>query len=250
MARTKSLAKRNPNHDQKEFGMKIKVDPETAETKKHVAVIKTGLLKKKPRKANTPLSFHRELMKDAKNTKNLMFRAPFERLVREIIYESNPDFKLHLTPGAIDTLQCATEAYISKIFLDSNLIASNAKRQTISLPDFQLAYHFQDTNKNPRPPTLHECELYHYRPKSYQKNNAVKSEPAIKTEKNQSHSVKDDDEEKNGHVKKITSTLNKPTHLVTIKKEKKHDSSSEEDDVSFSQQKQSKPSSIDDMSDI
>ena len=60
----------------------------------------------------------------------------FERFVREIAqdYMVAPRFR----PDAMDALETAAENYLVNLFEDTNLISIHAKRQTISVRDFNL----------------------------------------------------------------------------------------------------------------
>ena len=72
-----------------------------------------------------------------KTTALLIWRLPFQRLVREIAQ----DFKtgLRFQSAAILCLQEATEAYLVRLFDDANLCAIHARRVTIMPKDILLA---------------------------------------------------------------------------------------------------------------
>ena len=72
-----------------------------------------------------------------KSSALLIRKLPFQRLVREIAQ----DFKtnLHFQSVAILCLQEAAEAYLVRLFEDTNLCAIHAKRVTITPKDLQLA---------------------------------------------------------------------------------------------------------------
>ncbi len=65
------------------------------------------------------------------------FRAPFQRLVREIAMDFRSDLRFQVS--AILALQEASEAYLVGLFQDINLIAIHAKRVTVQVKDMQLA---------------------------------------------------------------------------------------------------------------
>ncbi len=67
----------------------------------------------------------------------LVPKLPFQRLVREIAQEFNPE--LRFKSETIEALQEATEAYLVSLFEDTNLCAIHAKRVTIMPKDIQLA---------------------------------------------------------------------------------------------------------------
>ena len=79
----------------------------------------------------------REIRKYQKSTELLFRKMPFQRLVREIAQ----DFRSYLRfqSSAILALQEASEAYITGLFEDTNLVAIHAKRVTIFPKDIQLA---------------------------------------------------------------------------------------------------------------
>ena len=81
----------------------------------------------------------REIRHYQKRTNLLIKRAPFARLVREIVQDFKQD--LRFQNSAIGALQKAAEAYIVRLFEDTNLCAIHAKRITIMLKDIQLARH-------------------------------------------------------------------------------------------------------------
>ena len=78
-----------------------------------------------------------EIRRLQRTTDLIIRKLPFERLVREIASEfmRQPRFQ----PSAILALQEASEAYLVKLFEDTNLLAMHAKRITISIKDLRLA---------------------------------------------------------------------------------------------------------------
>jgi histone H3 len=79
----------------------------------------------------------REIKKYQKQTKELLPRAPFQRLVRNI--SGSIDSGLRFQAHALKALQEASEAYLVGIFEDSNLCAIHANRVTIMKKDMDLA---------------------------------------------------------------------------------------------------------------
>ena len=67
----------------------------------------------------------------------LIRKLPFQRLVREIAQEFKTEFCFQA--AAILCLQEAAEAYLVRLFEDTNLCMIHAKRVTIALKDLQLA---------------------------------------------------------------------------------------------------------------
>merc|ERR1712032_265166 len=79
----------------------------------------------------------REVKKYQKSVNNLLPRASFQRLVRNIV--SDMDHDLRFQSAALYALQEATEAYIVGVFEDTNLCAIHANRKTILKKDMELA---------------------------------------------------------------------------------------------------------------
>jgi histone H3 len=67
----------------------------------------------------------------------LIRKAPFKRLVREIAIDFKSDLQMQST--AILALQEASEAYLIRLFEDTNLCAVHGKRVAITPKDMQLA---------------------------------------------------------------------------------------------------------------
>ena len=79
----------------------------------------------------------REIRRYQKSTDLLLPKLPFQRLVREIAQDFKNDLRFQGT--AIIALQHASEAYLVKLYEDTNLCAIHARRQTIFAKDLQLA---------------------------------------------------------------------------------------------------------------
>lgn len=79
----------------------------------------------------------REIRKYQKATDLLIKKAPFRRLVRELAREVRMDVRF--PESAIDALQEASEAYLTALFEDTNILALHAHRVTIMPKDMQLA---------------------------------------------------------------------------------------------------------------
>ena len=79
----------------------------------------------------------REIRFYQKSTMLLLCRIRFMRLIQEI----SQDFKTDLwyTAEAVYTIQSAAEAYLARLFDDTNLCAIHAKRVTVMPKDMQLA---------------------------------------------------------------------------------------------------------------
>lgn len=84
----------------------------------------------------------REIRRYQKSTELLMRKLPFQRLVREItqdIQGSSTALPFRFQKSAMEALQEASEAYLVRMFEDSNLAAIHARRVTIQPKDIQLA---------------------------------------------------------------------------------------------------------------
>ena len=79
----------------------------------------------------------REIKRYQKSTKNLVPRAPFARLVRQIVGDNNAE--LRMSQRALQALQEASESYLTALFEDTNLCALHANRVTVQAKDMKLA---------------------------------------------------------------------------------------------------------------
>ena len=79
----------------------------------------------------------REIRKYQRSTDPLIPRAPFNRLVKEIVNDHQKD--LRITTSCVDALREATEAYIITVLEDANLCCIHAKRITVMPKDIILA---------------------------------------------------------------------------------------------------------------
>jgi len=89
--------------------------------------------------------FH-EIRKYQKSTDLLIRKAPFGRLVREIVgdlYPYNADLRWNST--AIECLQEASEAYLVNFLTECNLVALHAKRVTVMVRDINLVKQLRHT---------------------------------------------------------------------------------------------------------
>ena len=79
----------------------------------------------------------RQIRKYQRSTQNVIARAPFQRVVREITQNIKPDARFRA--GALAALQEATEAFLAEVMRDSQLCALHAHRTTLQPKDMQLA---------------------------------------------------------------------------------------------------------------
>lgn len=92
----------------------------------------------------------REIRRFQKSTELLIKKLPFQRAVREIARDINPD--LRFQSAAIGALQEAAEAHLVNLFEDTNLCAIHAKRVTIMVKDMRLARRIRGDSANQGPP--------------------------------------------------------------------------------------------------
>ena len=96
-----------------------------------------GIKERKARRNKPGTVTLREVKKYQKSITNLLPRASFQRLVRNIC--ADLDHELRFQSQALLALQEATEAYVVGVFEDTNLCAIHAKRMTIQKKDMDLA---------------------------------------------------------------------------------------------------------------
>ena len=92
---------------------------------------------KRPRRFRPGTVDLREIRQFQKSTDLLIRKLPFQKVVREIATQYKSD--LRFQTQAILALQEACEAYLVKLFEDTNLCAIHAKRVTIMAKDMMLA---------------------------------------------------------------------------------------------------------------
>ena len=81
----------------------------------------------------------REIRKYQKTTDLLIRKAPFIRLVKEILHGKLGKTEIRMQRIAVEALQEAAEYYLTNLFDDANLCALHAKRITLQPKDMQLA---------------------------------------------------------------------------------------------------------------
>ena len=72
-----------------------------------------------------------------KSTDLLIRKAPFYRLVKDILFAQQPMYRIRAQ--AVNAIQEAAETYLTELYEDANLCAIHAKRITIMVKDMQLA---------------------------------------------------------------------------------------------------------------
>ena len=99
---------------------------------------------KKPHRFRLGTVALKEIRRYQKSTELLIWKLPFQRLVREIandidVCPAHLRGKIRFQSAAVMALQEASEAYLVGLFEDTNLCAIHAKRVTIMPKDIQLA---------------------------------------------------------------------------------------------------------------
>ena len=92
---------------------------------------------RKPRRFRPGTVALRQIRKYHKSTELLIRKLPFQRLLREIVYEmKKKDYRFQST--AILAMQEAAEAFLVRMFEQCNDIAIHGKRVTVQQKDIQL----------------------------------------------------------------------------------------------------------------
>ena len=89
----------------------------------------------------------REIRRYQRSTDNLIPRAPFGRLVKELLQYVPGGSNKRVQAIALDALRDAAEGFLVQVFEDVNLCAIHAKRQTIKPSDFRLALRLTQPNR-------------------------------------------------------------------------------------------------------
>ena len=92
--------------------------------------------RRKPRRFRPGTRALKQIRKYQKSTELLIRKLPFQRLLREIVYEmKKKDYRFQST--AILAMQEAAEAFLVHMFEQCNLIAIHGKRVTVQPKDIQ-----------------------------------------------------------------------------------------------------------------
>ena len=131
MVRPKAIAKKLESTN----GTTIKKKPSSIKTLPSSGACSGGITKTHKYRPGTVAL--REIRKFQRTTENIIPKAPFKRLVREVCQEFRNDIRWQAS--AIDAMQEAAEQYLTSLFGDSQLCAVHAKRITIQSEDLALA---------------------------------------------------------------------------------------------------------------
>ena len=103
-----------------------------------------GKIRKKRRFRSGTVAL-RQIRKYQKSTELLIRKLPFQRLLREVVYEmKKKDYRFQST--AILAMQEAAEAFLIRMFEQCNHIAIHGKRVTVQQKDVQLWKRLFDFN--------------------------------------------------------------------------------------------------------
>ncbi len=94
---------------------------------------------KKPHRYRPGTVALHEIHRFQKSTELLIRKAPFQRLCCEIAQRINANGVIHFQSTAVLALHEALEAYMIRLFEDTNKCALHAKRVTIMPKDMRLA---------------------------------------------------------------------------------------------------------------
>lgn len=81
----------------------------------------------------------REVIKEQKNTNLIIPRAPFVRIVQEIIQENKKgDDKIIIKKDAVTALQTEAEEMLVTLFSNANKLTSYCNRDTLNVKDMDF----------------------------------------------------------------------------------------------------------------
>ena len=149
MARVKQAARKTSGSKAPRFFILSKLARQQAQQQREAAALscRRSLVRqlgpqggvKKPHRYRPGTVALREIRRFQKSTDLLIRKAPFQRLVREITEELFKNKELRFQSLSVLALQEASEAYLIRMFEDTNLAALHAKRVTIMPRDILLA---------------------------------------------------------------------------------------------------------------
>ncbi|BDA46291.1 Histone H3 [Coccomyxa sp. Obi] len=139
MARTKQTARKTiaSRTPAKAPAKGKKIARKSMPTRREPAPDRQTQLRRAMRKVKRGTRALQEIRKYQKSTELLLRKAPFQRLVRELTHQIQPDFRWQM--AALMALQEATECYLVSKFEDAQSAAIHGKRITIMPKDIQLA---------------------------------------------------------------------------------------------------------------
>jgi histone H3 len=112
-------------------------------TKAARAAVQKAIAVRKPHRWHPGAVSAREIRKFQKTTDLLIRKAPFQRLVQEIVQDMSRKSDLQMQSTALLALQEAAEYFMVGVFNDNNLCTLHGQRKTIMVKDLVLACHIQ-----------------------------------------------------------------------------------------------------------
>jgi histone H3 len=131
MARTKKIARKSTGGKAPHMHLATK-GAQASRKKPTIAV-------RKPRRWHPGTVAFRENQKFQKNTDLLIRKAPFQRLVREILHANSKNSDMRMQNTALLVLQEATEYFMVDVLSDTNLCAMHGNRVTFKSKGLALA---------------------------------------------------------------------------------------------------------------
>ena len=123
------------NKERTELGFRVLDWTDEQKRRIHQAKMQGQLVK--PHRYRAGTAALKDIRHFQKSTALLIRKLPFQRLVREVAHDFKTD--LRFQSAAILCIQEAAEAYLVRLFEDSNICAIHAKRVTIMPKNIQLA---------------------------------------------------------------------------------------------------------------
>ena len=112
----------------------------------------------------------KQIKKLQKQPENVLQKAPFTKLIRELMHEGDPDSRI--TAEALEAIQIDTEAFLTSVLEDANLAAIHRDRITVLPKDVDLII-----KVNPAYKILGEPDVSMEVEKSYRDKDAFQSKP-------------------------------------------------------------------------
>jgi histone H3 len=108
-------------------------------TKARRVAVQKAIAMSKPHRWHPGMVAAREIRKFQKTTDLLIRKAPFQRIVQEIVQQVYGKSDLQMQSTDVLALQEAAEYFMVDVFNDANLCAFHSKHKTIMVKDLVLA---------------------------------------------------------------------------------------------------------------
>jgi len=115
------------------------VQIEYQKLKRKVVTAKKPDLKKSTKPSNQTLKILKKIIQLQTKVDDLIPKAPFVRLCREIAMDVGLINNVRFTKSSLEAIQCATEAYLVKLFQDVELCATHRTSSVIKTKDMAIA---------------------------------------------------------------------------------------------------------------